>query len=116
MVAAPHPVQRIDLSGRLGQRADGVLRPAARLRQPGVRQGHMITSTGYIPGYDIPGFSTYGAAAGLSGRAWGVQVYAQNLTNVDASATTDSGQFVLVKVPIRPRVFGLSMTYSFQEK
>jgi len=82
----------------------------------GDHQDHMITSTGYISGYDIPGFSTYGAAAGLSGRAWGVQVYAQNLTNVDASATTDSGQFVLVKVPIRPRVFGLSMTYSFQEK
>jgi iron complex outermembrane receptor protein len=79
-------------------------------------QDHMITSTGYIPGYDIPGFSTYGASAGVSRGGWQVQLYAQNLTNVLANVSTSNYQFVETQVPLRPRVLGLKISYSFREK
>jgi hypothetical protein len=33
----------------------------------GQHQTHMITATGYVPAFDIPGFATYGASAGVAG-------------------------------------------------
>jgi len=82
----------------------------------GDHQDHMITATGYVAGYDIPAFSTYGAAAGISSGGWNVQVYAHNLTNVNSSVSTSSGQFVLAEVPLRPRVIGVRVGYQFREK
>ena len=46
---------------------------------------------------------TYDAAAGISKDAWGVQLFGQNLTNVNASTGTNSGQFVETETVIRPR-------------
>jgi len=88
----------------------------AFIQASGDHQTHMITSTGYVPGYDIPGFSTYSASAGLAKGGWAVQIYAQNLTNVNASVSTGSGQFVLAEVPIRPRVLGVKVSYGWQDK
>jgi iron complex outermembrane receptor protein len=88
----------------------------AFVQATGDHQTHMLTGTGYVPGYDIPGFSTYGAAIGLSKGGWAVQFFGQNLTNVNASVSTGSGQFVLAEVPIRPRVLGVKVSYGWQEK
>jgi iron complex outermembrane recepter protein len=88
----------------------------AFVQATGNHQSHMLTATGYVVGYDIPGFSTYGASAGLAKGGWAVQLYAQNLTNVNASVATDGGLFVETEVPIRPRVLGISVSYAFQDK
>ena len=79
-------------------------------------QTHMITATGYVPAFDMPGFTTYDASAGLSRGAWSAQLFAQNLTNVNSSLSTSSAQFVITEVPQRPRVLGLEMSYKFSDR
>jgi iron complex outermembrane receptor protein len=88
----------------------------AFVQATGDHQGHMITATGYLPNYDIPGFSTYGASAGIAREAWTAQVFAQNLTDVNASVAITSNQFVQARFPIRPRVLGLTVSYAFGGK
>jgi hypothetical protein len=78
-------------------------------------QGHMITATGYVPAFDMPGFTTYDASMGISRDAWAVELFGQNLTNVNSSLSTDSGQFVITEVPQRPRVLGLKVSYKFAD-
>ena len=81
----------------------------------GDHQGHMVTATGYVPAYDIPGFTTYGASGGVSRGQWAVQMFAQNLTNSGASVDTSAGQFILQEVPLRPRVLGIKFSYKFSD-
>jgi iron complex outermembrane recepter protein len=82
----------------------------------GQHQTHMVTATGYVPAFDIPGFATYGASAGISKGPWAVEIFGQNITNVNSSLSTDQGQFILTEVPQRPRVLGLKMSYKFSDK
>jgi iron complex outermembrane recepter protein len=82
----------------------------------GQHQDHMVTGTGYVVTYNMPGFATYDAAAGVARGSWTAQAYGQNLTNVNASVNTSGGQFILVETPIRPRVLGLKVSYKFGEK
>jgi len=82
----------------------------------GQHQAHMITATGYVPAFDMPGFTTYDASAGVAKGSWAVQIFGQNLTNVNSSLSTGSGQFILAEVPQRPRVLGIKMSYKFGEK
>jgi outer membrane receptor protein involved in Fe transport len=82
----------------------------------GDHQAHMVTATGYVVGYDIPPYSTYGASFGVAKGDWTVQAYGQNITNNLAATSINSGQFVEARVPLRPRVMGLRVTYAFQEK
>jgi outer membrane receptor protein involved in Fe transport len=82
----------------------------------GQHQTHMVTATGYVPAFDIPGFATYGASAGISKGPWAVEIFGQNITNVNSSLSTDQGQFILTEVPQRPRVLGLKMSYKFADK
>ena len=88
----------------------------AFVQASGQHQTHMITATGYVPAFDMPGFSTYDAAAGVAKGPWSVQVFGQNLTNVNSSQSTDSGQFILTEVPQRPRVLGIKFGYKFSSK
>jgi iron complex outermembrane receptor protein len=88
----------------------------AFVQAAGQHQDHMVTATGYVPKYDMPGFATYDASAGVSKGAWAAQLYIQNLTNVNTSLSTDSGQFILAEVPQRPRVIGVTMSYKFSGK
>ena len=81
----------------------------------GDHQAHMVTATGYVSAYDVPGFSTYGASGGVARGPWSVQMFAQNLTNVNASTSTSANQFILVEVPLRPRVLGLNISYKFSD-
>jgi outer membrane receptor protein involved in Fe transport len=73
----------------------------------------MVTATGYVPAYDIPAFATYGASAGIAKGPWAAELFGQNLTNVNSSLSTNSGQFILAEVPQRPRVLGLKVSYKF---
>jgi iron complex outermembrane recepter protein len=82
----------------------------------GMHQAHMVTATGYVPKFDIPAYSSYDASAGVSKDAWTVQIFGQNLTNVNSSLSTDSGQFIITEVPQRPRVLGVKFTYKFAQK
>jgi iron complex outermembrane recepter protein len=79
----------------------------------GQHQTHMVTATGYVPAYDIPAFATYGASAGIANGPWAAEIFGQNLTNVNSSLSTNSGQFILAEVPQRPRVLGLKLSYKF---
>ncbi len=82
----------------------------------GVHQAHMITATGYVPAFDIPSYTSYDAAAGVAKDAWAVQIFAQNLTNVNSSLDTNQSQFILVEFPQRPRVLGIKFSYKFAGK
>jgi outer membrane receptor protein involved in Fe transport len=82
----------------------------------GQHQAHMITATGYVPAYDMPAFTSYDASAGVAKDSWAVQIFGQNLTNVNSSQSTSGAQFILTEVPQRPRVLGIKMSYKFGEK
>ena len=82
----------------------------------GMHQAHMITATGYVPAYDIPAYSSYDASLGVARDAWAVQVFGQNLSNVNSSLSTNSGQFILAEFPQRPRVLGIKLSYKFAGK
>jgi hypothetical protein len=65
-----------------------------------------------------PAWTQYDAAFGLSKGGWGVQVFGQNLTNVNASLLTTStvGGSLITETPTRPRVLGLRFDYRFSDK
>jgi iron complex outermembrane receptor protein len=63
--------------------------------------------------YTMPGYNTYDASLGVSKGAWDVLVFVQNLTNVNASTFTTSGQDIKAEVPLRPRVIGLKIGLKF---
>src|SRR5262249_30409714 len=79
----------------------------------GQHQAHMVTATGFLANFDLPAFTTYEASAGIAREAWAVQVYGQNLTNVNTSLSTTQSQFVLSEFPQRPRVLGISLKWKF---
>jgi hypothetical protein len=76
----------------------------------------MVSETGYVLPYDMPGFSTYDASVGVAKGSWAAEIFGQNLTNVNASLHTSGGLFVLTKWPIRPRVLGIRVSYKFVDK
>jgi iron complex outermembrane recepter protein len=82
----------------------------------GQHQGHMVTATGYVVGYNIDAITTYDASAGISKGPWAVQFFGQNITDVNQSLSTNSGQFIIAEYPPRPRVLGLRFDYKFSEK
>ena len=53
------------------------------------------------------------AAVGVSKDSWTVQIFSQNLTDVNASSTTYGGQFVEAETVIRPRIAGVKFNYKF---
>ena len=99
-----------------GACADWVMSDYGLFVQGGVaHQGHMVTATGYVPSYDIPTLTTYDASAGIAQGQWTVQLYAQNLTNVNSPTEINSSQFVLAEVVPRPRVLGIRFDYHFSQ-
>jgi len=102
------------LTGRL--RYDWVMGDYGLYVQAGAtHQGHMVTATGFVPAYDIAPLTIYDAGAGIAKDAWSVQLYAQNLTNVNSPLEINSSQFVLAEVPPRPRVLGLRFDWHFSQ-
>jgi iron complex outermembrane recepter protein len=75
--------------------------------------GNSYSATGNVQAYDQPGYTTYDAALGVSKDAWNVQFFGQNLTDVNASAFTNSWQFIQTETVLRPRVIGIRFGYKF---
>ncbi|HWJ33881.1 MAG TPA: TonB-dependent receptor [Steroidobacteraceae bacterium] len=75
--------------------------------------GNSYSATGNLNSYDQPGYTTYDAAAGVSKDAWNVQLFVQNLTDVNASTYTSANPQVEAQVVTRPRVAGIRFGYRF---
>jgi outer membrane receptor protein involved in Fe transport len=63
--------------------------------------------------YDIPSYTTYDGALGVSKDNWTVSLNGSNLSNVYGPSNVTSGQFIKAEVPLRPRVITLLMSYRF---
>jgi len=102
------------VTGRV--RYDWVMGNYGLFIQGGVaHQSHMVTATGYVVAYDIPPLTTYDASAGIAKDPWWVQIYAQNLTNANTPPESNSSEFVVAEVPLRPRVLGIRFDYKFSQ-
>jgi outer membrane receptor protein involved in Fe transport len=75
--------------------------------------GDSVSGTGNIATFDQPGYTTYDASFGVAKDAWNVQIFGQNLTSVNASTGTNSGQFVETETVTRPRIAGVKFGYKF---
>jgi outer membrane receptor protein involved in Fe transport len=63
--------------------------------------------------YVMPAYNTYDASLGVSKASWDLTIYGQNLSNVQTSTFTSSGQDIKAEIPLRPRVFGLKIGLKF---
>jgi iron complex outermembrane recepter protein len=63
--------------------------------------------------YEIPGYTTYDAAIGVSKDNWTAQVSGQNLSNEYGPSNISSGQFIKSEIPLRPRVLMFNIAYKF---
>jgi len=74
--------------------------------------GVLIANTTILR-YRIPSYTTVDASFGVSTDRWRVEVYSNNLLDLNASTFTSSGQFIRAEAPVRPRVFGLKIGADF---
>ncbi len=88
--------------------------------------GHSFTQAGanptFLPGgtvtnsrgrFENPAYTVYDASFGVAKDAWYVNVYAENLSNSNASVFVSTDQFIIAQTPLRPRVLGASFGYKF---
>ena len=78
---------------------------------PSLSQGGNVSTT--LVRFENQPYSLYDASAGLAKDAWTAEIYAQNLTNVNAAVFTSTTQFVPAETITRPRVLGLKLGYKF---
>ena len=84
-------------------------------------QAHSYSSTdelthtlqGASVDFDNPGFTTYDASLGVAKDAWATQIYASNLTNVQAILSSSYDQYVKANTINVPRTIGIRMSYKF---
>jgi outer membrane receptor protein involved in Fe transport len=88
--------------------------------------GHSFTQAGanptFGPGqtvtnsrgrFENPAYTVYDASLGVAKDAWYLNVYAENLSNSNASVFVSTDQFIVAQTPLRPRVLGVAFGYSF---
>jgi outer membrane receptor protein involved in Fe transport len=87
--------------------------------------GHSFTQSGANPllgpgaistgrlRFENPAYTTYDASFGVAKDAWWVNAYAENLSNSNASVFVSTDQFIAAQTPLRPRVLGVAIGYSF---
>jgi iron complex outermembrane recepter protein len=63
--------------------------------------------------YELPAFTTYDAALGVSKDAWVVQAYGENLSDERAQLYANYRQWYKAVTTNRPRTFGLRFSYRF---
>ena len=69
-------------------------------------------STGRLR-FENPAYTTYDVSFGVAKDAWYLNVYAENLSNLNASTFVSTDQFIIAQTPLRPRVLGLTLGYKF---
>jgi len=78
---------------------------------PALSTGGNVSST--LVRFENPAYSQYDASIGVAKDAWSAELYAQNLTNVNASTFTSTNQFVVAQSILRPRVIEFRLGYKF---
>ena len=63
--------------------------------------------------YTQAAYTTYDGSLGVAKDNWSVELYGQNLSNVNASLFTSSSQWIKSEVPTRPRVLGIKIGMKF---
>jgi len=74
--------------------------------------GLMIPTTTYLRYYQ-PGYTTFDAQFGVAKDQWTAQLFGENLGNSHASTFTSSAQWIKSEVPLRPRVIGLKVSFTY---
>ena len=74
--------------------------------------GVLIPSTTYLR-YLQPSYTTFDAQFGVSKDQWSAELFGENLGNSHASTFTSSAQWIKSEVPLRPRVIGLKVSYTY---
>ena len=63
--------------------------------------------------FQIPGYTTYDAAVGVSKDNWTAQIQGSNITGEYGPTNISSGQFIKAEIPLRPRVLMAMINYKF---
>jgi len=91
----------------------GMFNQPAGYPTPGVGSTPVWPATSVRERFYQPGYTTYDASLGVTKDQWTVTVFGQNLSNSDASTYTNTAQYIVQQVPLRPRVLGLRLDYKF---
>ena len=91
----------------------GMFNQPAGYPTPGVGSTPIYPATSVRERFYQPGYTTYEASLGVSKDRWTATVYGQNLSNSNASTYTNTAQYIVQQVPLRPRVLGLRVDYTF---
>jgi iron complex outermembrane receptor protein len=88
--------------------------------------GHSYTQAGANPTFGLgetvsnsrgrfenPAYTVYDASCGVAKDPWYANLYVENLSNSNASVFVSTDQFIVEQTPLRPRVIGLTVGYSF---
>jgi hypothetical protein len=63
--------------------------------------------------FEDPPFTNIDAAVGVAKDAWNAQLYAENVANAHTSLFTNADQYIVANTPMRPRIIGVKIGYSF---
>ena len=91
----------------------GMFNQPAGYPTPGVGSTPIYPATSVRERFYQPGYTTYEASLGVAKDRWTATVFGQNLSNSNASTYTNTAQYIVQQVPLRPRVLGLRVDYSF---
>ena len=88
--------------------------------------GHSFTQAGANPTFGLgetvsnsrgrfenPAYTVYDASCGIARDNWYLNLNVENLSNSNASLFVSTDQFIVEQTPLRPRVIGLTLGYSF---
>ena len=109
--------QSFDLMVKIGQQGQGKARliswssaSSSNRESPPWRRS--VPSTTYLR-YLQPSYVTFDAQFGVVKDQWTAQIFGENLGNSHASTFTSSAQWIKSEVPLRPRVIGLKVSYTY---
>jgi outer membrane receptor protein involved in Fe transport len=71
-----------------------------------------IPDTTYLR-YELPAYTTFGGAIGVSRDNWTLQLVGENLGDSHASTFTSTAQFIKSEVPLRPRQVSIRITATY---
>ncbi len=72
----------------------------------------LVPTTTYLR-YRQPSYVTFDASFQLAKDEWTASIYGENLGNSNASTFTSSAQWIKSEVPLRPRVVGVRLGYTY---